>query len=1460
MAGLEWPTTIVVVATADAGNTVPEFVDGNNAGVSSEIAVTTPDLRVASVAVPPTVVRGAALNVVASIENIGTADAGATNVRIRVLSVPSGTELASVTLAQAVVTAGSSISLNNSFTTTLDWPATVAVEVTTDHGNAIFELSEFNNVGISDPIGLTIPNLLVSSIAVPPSVPRGSELSVTATIQNNGSADAGATDARIRVRAVGSGEVLGEAIVAQGAVGAGASTTVTAAFTAAMAWPTPVVVEVNTDFSSVVAESSESDNTNVSNEVPITIPDLTISSLTLSTQTVVLRCALGIQILVQNNGNGQAAATNLRVSLRDLLGNVFATTTLTQPAIGGNASATLNASFTAATTWPAEFNVLAESDFGATVPEADESNNSANNGSTTVKTRLTVPAGFHKMWTCGNSNSWTDGSNWEPAGAPLTTHTVFIPNGVPVYPLVSTNQNIAGLTVESAAFVEIAASTMLLTTGDVQGGEVRGAGVLRMTNSRLLRGRVPNLEVFGTTLLNGGTRAGSVFINGGTALVTPNLNLSGQTMTVDGNFVIGAGTSVSSHLTMLVPTGMLDIGGNMTVNSRSNLQQGQITLRGNFMQAGDDLAFRPGGTKVVFDGSAAQSVSFAGGSSNFDAVEIRNSAGVNFATDVWVAGQLTVASGGRVTQAPEFNTFYTLRVPEEMSPGGYRVASSVVAGSVVLVRNVSLGWPDANVAVNGGTAFGTPNLNLNGFTLQIAGDFAILPGTSVSSHLSVNAASSRLEVGGDMSLNSRSSLTLGTIVLRGNFSQGGDALALRPAGAKFVFDGSAQQNVSFTDAGQSWFDDVDVLTPASAGGVNFTTDVVVTGELVAASGALVTQSAGSTIYTTRVPEELGPNAYRVPTSRIGAAVVLIKNIRLANPDANFVVNGGTALGTPSLNLNAFTFAIAGDFTIEPGTSVSSHLHVSAPTSRLEVGGDMTLGSRSGMQAGVIVVRGNFAQNGDALSVRPAGTTIVFEGTAPQTVQFADPGQSWLDEVEIRTPSSAQGVTFGVPGATDVVVTGQLVVHSGSLLKQVAGGSVIYTTRVPDEVDAASYQARTSRVGGPVVMQKNIVLAWPNANFIVNGGTSLATPNLNMNGFDLKIGGSFTIDPGTSVSAHLTMGGGTPELDVGGDMVVASRSSLATGEIIVRGNFRQEGDGLAMRPTGTVMTFAGSGGQTVQFQDAVNSNFLDVNIRTLASGGGVMFGVPGATDVRVIGDFTVHAGALLTQTPGGSIIYTNRMPTEVDPQSYRATSRVGGTVTMQKTSDLSWEKAHVIVNGGSALATPSLNLNGNALRIGGDFTINPGTSVSPHLFMASANPVLEVGGSMSVSSRSTLAVGTVSVKGNLTQAGDALSLRPTGTRFVFNGTSPQTLTINGTPNSWLANTEVSAGSSVSLASNVRMQGNLQLNGALLVPAARALTVTGTLFLAGSLTNDGTVTVGACTNQGGTVSGSGPNPCP
>ena len=725
------------------------------------------------------------------------------------------------------------------------------------------------------------------------------------------------------------------------------------------------------------------------------------------------------------------------------------------------------------------------------------------------------------------------------------------------------------------------------------------------------------------------------------------------------------------------------------------------------------------------------------------------------------------------------------------------VPNLTVAGSFKLERDVTA---TGNVTINV-----NKRVTVNGHTFTVGGNFTVNNNTCSScTHLVMTNAADVLTVDGNATFGGRNNLTAGTINLKGNLTQIHYTQALKPTGTKFVFNGSAAQSVNFLgpSASNSFLKDV---TVSNTVGVTFTSDVYITGKLTIGAGGVLTQGAGiETYYTTALPSTTA-GTYNVANTFVSGSITMTESLTLSNADL-------TILASQSLTLNGFALTVDGDFTVGNTTCSScTHLVMTKAADVLTVNGDAAFGGRNNLAAGTINLKGNLTQTHYTQALKPTGTKFVFNGSGAQTVSFLAPStsNSFLKDVSIEN-SSTDGVTFG-----DVQVTGTLTMGATNLLKQAAGTKTSYSAFLP-VIAVGNASALNINVNGAVIMTADLVLPNPGNHVVIEAGKSLT-----LNGHTLTIGGNFTVNNNTCSSCtHLVMTNPADILTVDGNATFGGRNNLTAGTINLKGNLTQIHYTQALKPTGTKFVFNGSAAQSVNFlgPSASDSFLKDVTVSNTV-------GVTFTSDVYITGKLTIGAGGVLTQGAGIETYYTTALPSTTAGTYNVANTFVSGSITM--TESLTLSNADLTI-----LASQSLTVDG-------DFTVgNTTCSSCTHLVMTKAADVLTVNGNATFGGRNNLAAGTINLKGNLTQTHYTQALKPTGTKFVFNGSGAQTVSFAdpGTSNSFLKEVTIDNTVGVTLLSTVFITGQL---GSTAGSTGKLIGGGNQLFVSGGLNADGLV---------------------
>ncbi len=538
------------------------------------------------------------------------------------------------------------------------------------------------------------------------------------------------------------------------------------------------------------------------------------------------------------------------------------------------------------------------------------------------------------------------------------------------------------------------------------------------------------------------------------------LTINGYTLTVAGDFKVGTSGIVSDHLVMADANDEIIINGNAIFAARTKLEAGRIVLRGNLVQESVNMAIRPNATVFVFEGASPQTVRFQRSGINnqsfFNNVIVRNPAGVSFLSDMHVNGLLQLENGGRLVQQDSVGTYFHQQLPRT-GGGDYRVRKSYVAGQVVMDGDRVLAQPENDLTILARNA-----LTLNGHRLRVGGTFTV-KAYDDQKHLIMASPTDALVIDGETIFEGFSTLTAGTISVRGHLTQKVSSGALQPAGTVFVLDGTQPQTVSFERPGivnRSFLQDVVIKNPA---GVNFASDVYITGRLTINAGSVSQGVAQGTYFTSALPVIANGN-YAVVNSYVAGAIALDANLTLPNAD-----NHLTVLPRNALTLNGHTLRVGGNFTVKVFEEFK-HLFMTQAADTLEVNGNAELQGQGELAAGAIIVKGDLLQKIGGKSLQPSGTHFLLAGNSPQTVSFEKPGtgnRSFLKDLTVRNPA---GVTF----ASDLFITGQLKLEAGTALNQAAAFSTNFTSALP-KIDNGTYAIHNTNIAGPLVMNADLQL-------------------------------------------------------------------------------------------------------------------------------------------------------------------------------------------------------------------------------------------------------------------------------------------------------------------------------------------------------------------------------------------------
>ncbi|MEP6745420.1 MAG: hypothetical protein ABJB33_07960 [Gemmatimonadota bacterium] len=353
-----------------------------------------------------------------------------------------------------------------------------------------------------------------------------------------------------------------------------------------------------------------------------------------------------------------------------------------------------------------------------------------------------------------------------PVGGPQFT----VPSATPYYRTITTSAAATGIT-------EVTAGGNVFVLGSkysVSSALPRGAGFIGINM----------LEIAGNVVADT-TSSISATVTRITG-ATSTLDVNGQSIYLDGDLDIRN----SGLLRMVTPGAFLTVNKNAIFGGRSTLGQltdGTLILYGDLTQSAltNTRSFQASGNhRTGFYGNGQQLVVFGspgGTSSRFQDVTIANSGiGVVF-------GSLAIVNGDVDAQYGQVSGVVGVTIAGSLSDpsSNWRPAITTFTGSPTLpdslFGSIVFTGPhflQAPLKVIGSVTLSGPfaDLSPNGFALTITDSLV----TEILGTLRMNGATDSIDVGGDAYFTGATSLTAGTLVLRGNVEQAGAAAAFDP--------------------------------------------------------------------------------------------------------------------------------------------------------------------------------------------------------------------------------------------------------------------------------------------------------------------------------------------------------------------------------------------------------------------------------------------------------------------------------------------------------------------------------------------------------------------------------------------------------------------------------------------------------------------------------------------------------
>ena len=347
-------TTTIIARVYNSSNALLETHTWN-------LSVAQPDLIIPDIVFSPSSpTAGQSVTITATVRNQGNANASAFNIRYRVNGSTIDTDR---------LTFGLNAGNSNNESTSYTFPSagTYSIEVCADSSSEVSESNEGNNCRTES---ITVaappqPDLVIDDIAFSPSSPTaGQSVTITATVRNQGNANASAFNIRYRVN----GSTIDTDRLTFG-LNAGNSNNESTSYTFPSAGT--YSIEVCADSSSEVSESNEGNNCRTES---ITVaappqPDLIVEDIWTSPTTPIAGQSATLYARIRNQGNANAAAFSIRYEVD---GSSIGTDRLT---FGLNAGSSNDESigYTFTSVGTRSYRVVADS--SSEVSESNESNN-----------------------------------------------------------------------------------------------------------------------------------------------------------------------------------------------------------------------------------------------------------------------------------------------------------------------------------------------------------------------------------------------------------------------------------------------------------------------------------------------------------------------------------------------------------------------------------------------------------------------------------------------------------------------------------------------------------------------------------------------------------------------------------------------------------------------------------------------------------------------------------------------------------------------------------------------------------------------------------------------------------------------------------------------------------------------------------------------------------------------------
>ncbi|MBL0745847.1 T9SS type A sorting domain-containing protein [Chryseolinea lacunae] len=645
----------------------------------------------------------------------------------------------------------------------------------------------------------------------------------------------------------------------------------------------------------------------------------------------------------------------------------------------------------------------------------------------------TVVINASGQWTGSVSTDWATAGNWCTGVVPTATTNVVIGATAVRMPSITTSVTSNNLTLDAGVTLTIGATGTLNISGTfTNNGIVANTGTVNFNGTS------------GPQIFSGLTSFYNLTVSNPGGLLLPNA------ITVNNNVILAAGTLNTNNFNMVV--------------------------KGNWTNNASTTGLAAGSSTLTFNGTGAQTIggSFATTFNNVVAANTLNT--VTLASNVSVAGDLTVSSGtldlalftaDRATAGGILSVANnaTLRIGGTNTyPANYATSTLVVASTVEYagtnqtVSNQLYG----NLLLS--SAGGAVVKTFPATPLTIVGNLSTTTGSGTS--VTVTAASA-LIVGGNVSIGASTTCNGGAFSLSvgghwttlGTFN--GDTGTVTFTGSGIAVSGSGLQNFHS-------------ITVTGSGIVLSSPLISLSGNLATTGSGSTVSLAGTTLQMTGAGATLGGGGISLENLSIAGTVTTASSLTL---HGNLLVSGSLTASAGSITMSGATKTISG-----AGTMAFSTLSISGAvtaTSDFSIASALSVNGTLSATAGTAVFTGTSTLSGTAnlFDVTLNGTTLTLSANSVLGVARVLAVTSGVMDVASSAPNT---VDFNGAGPQNVngLSYDNLTLSGGNSKTAVAALSVFNTLTIG---------AGTTFLGG--AFTHSIYNDWVNnGTFVAGAGT------------------------------------------------------------------------------------------------------------------------------------------------------------------------------------------------------------------------------------------------------------------------------------------------------------------------------------------------------------------------------------